>query len=37
MMKGPKEKTRGFSVSLSQKPSYLMPDTTFNFSVPQFP
>lgn len=37
MIKGPKEKTRGLSVSLGQKLSYLMPDIAFNSGVPQFP
>lgn len=36
MIKGAKEKTRGLSVSLSQKLSYLMPDMAFNSAVPQF-
>lgn len=36
VIKGPKEKTRGLSMPLHQKPSYLMPDVTLNSSVPQF-
>lgn len=37
MIKGPKEKIRALSVSLSQKLSYLMPDIAFYSGVPQFP
>lgn len=37
MIKGAKEKTRGLSVSLSQKLSHMTPDIAFNSVEPQFP